>query len=76
MQGRMKASSHPTGKGPSRSEKLQLGGVPPRVVVRQNCTEDVKLQLGGVPPRVVVRQNCTEDVKCHAPQISYVDLST
>ena len=42
MQGRMKASSHSTRKGHSESEKLQLGGVPPRVDVKQNCTEDME----------------------------------
>jgi len=38
----MKASFHPTEKGPSRSEKLQLGGIPLRVVLRKNCIENVE----------------------------------
>ena len=38
----MKASSRPTAKGPFGSEKLQLGGISPRMVVRQNCTKVAK----------------------------------
>jgi len=38
----MKASSHPTGKGPSGSKRLQLGGVPLRVAVGKICTKDVE----------------------------------
>jgi len=41
-QEKMRTSSHPTWKDPSESEKLQLEGIPLRVVIGQNCLEDVE----------------------------------
>jgi len=47
------ASSHMTGKAPSGSERLQLGGVSPRVVVKKNCTKDVEWHT----PQVLLQLN-------------------
>jgi len=38
----MKASSNPTGKDPSKSERLQLGGITPRMAIGKNFTDDME----------------------------------